>query len=102
VRRQRADAPRDIADQTAQLARARAVARGEDAAAADMELSPGVVHSDSRSPEPAECIWQDRAAVVRVVAAVSENETEVVPAFGEGGSYAQVGAEPVQLGSIPN
>ena len=39
-------------------------------------------------PEPAECIWQDRAAVVGVVAAVSENETEVVPAFRERGSYS--------------
>src|SRR5438105_2915348 len=53
------------------------------------------------SPEPAERIRQDRAAVVRVVAAVSENETEVVPTFREGGSYSQVGAEPVALGSIP-
>ena len=53
------------------------------------------------SPEPAECIWQDRAAVVRVVAAVSENQTEVVPTFREGRSYAQVGAEPVEVGGIP-
>ena len=35
------------------------------------------------------------------MAAVSENETEVVPTFREGGSYSQVGAEPVELGSIP-
>src|SRR5437870_312244 len=52
-------------------------------------------------PYPAECIWQDRAAVVRVVAAVSENETDVVPTFREGGGYSQVGAEPVALGGIP-
>jgi hypothetical protein len=39
--------------------------------------------------------------VVRVVAAVSENETKVVPTFREDGSYSQVGAEPVELGSIP-
>jgi hypothetical protein len=39
--------------------------------------------------------------VVRVVAAVSEDETEVVPAFRKGGSYAQVGAEPVELRGIP-
>ncbi len=53
------------------------------------------------SPEPAERVWQDHAAVVRVVAAVSENETEVVPTFRESGGYSQVGAEPVELGSIP-
>ena len=41
------------------------------------------------------------AAVVRVVAPVPENETEVVPTFREGGCYSQVGAEPVELGSVP-
>jgi len=63
VRSQRADAPRDIADHTAQLARARAVARGEDAAAADMELCPGVVHSDSRRQSQRSAtvlnVWED-------------------------------------------
>ena len=39
--------------------------------------------------------------MIRIVAAVSENETEVVPALREGGSYSQVGAEPVELGGIP-
>ena len=40
------------------------------------------------SPEPTECIGQDRAAMVRVVAAVSENETKIVPTFCECGSYS--------------
>jgi hypothetical protein len=35
------------------------------------------------------------------VAAVSENETEVVSAFREGGGNVKVGAEPVELGGIP-
>src|SRR5215210_1404577 len=52
-------------------------------------------------PEPAERVRQDGAAVVRVVAAVSDDETEVVPTLREGRSYSQVGAEPVVLGSSP-
>ena len=33
--------------------------------------------------------------------AVTENETEVVSTFCEGGSDPQVGAEPVEVGGIP-
>src|SRR5947209_16586364 len=75
---------------------------------AQVAWSPGQagvrMHSGSaccRSPQPTERVRQDRAGVVRVVAAVSEHEAEVVPTLSERGSDAQVRAEPVELCCIP-
>ena len=52
-------------------------------------------------PQPAQSVGQEDATVVGAVAAIAEDQAEIVAGFREGGCNAQVVGEPVPLGFVP-